>query len=1202
MRRTIVFSATIAVTASLLAWGAGPGAAYPGASPLPPLSPGTLLSPGTSLGMDAAATATFGFVGRATVPKGALESDAEVAAISGASLFVIDREEEDGAVVPGLRHFNIADPASPKRGARIDLREYGADINGVAAHGRHIAVAMQAEPKTSPGSIVIFTWNGRSFSEVGVAPAGALPDMVAFSPDGKLILAANEGEPDCYGTGCVDPEGSLTLIDVGMFTAGGAGAVKQINFRSFNSQQERLVREGVRIFGPGATVAQDLEPEYVTFDPAGGGRAWVSLQENNALATVDLSAGKVTGITAFGTKNHVRLGNGLDASDRDGRVNIRTWPVRGMYMPDALAAYVVKGQSYIVSANEGDARDYEGFAEEIRVGDDEFRLNPNVFPDATALKQDSNLGRLTVTAEGAKKSGRFVDEILAFGGRSISIWRADGSRVWDSGDSLESMTAARLPRYFNSTNDEVAFDNRSDNKGPEPEGVAVGMIGDRAYAFVALERVGGLAVFDITEPKRAKLLQYLNTRNFMEDADPDSGAETVAFVTAADSPNGKPLVAVSNEVSGTVTLWQPVNPDGAADLTLLHNNDGESSLFALTNTVGSVQLPVGSVAAFSSVAQREVADGRSRGNSVLTVYAGDSFLASALLSCSLPPAPASTPVYDAVAQRMLPYDVHVFGNHEFDFGPGFLKRYVQGFTNGSRTDQPFISGNLDFATDPAWTKLVESSGTVVAGRIVNGRVVARAAIVSDIVTGQRFGVVSATTPNLATISSPAPVTVTSNDIAATATVVQGQVDAMKAAGITKIILVSHLQSVASDREMVGMLTDIDISVAGGGDDQLANSPSVLLPGDPAPVGTYPLSVTDKAGVAVPIVTTSGNYKYLGRLDASFDEQGNLSGYDLATSYPRRVLAHSEAATRLGVTDAVVPDALVAARIAPAQACLDGLKSPIARTEVLLNTARGSATALGVRTGETNGGDLIADSFIRAYDNYAARAGLPARSSGNIVVAAQNGGGIRQNAGDVLPVGGRVPGNITRDNTLNVLAFFTNVMSVTPGLTAAEMKEIFERSVAVGLSGATCTGAGGGQFLQVSQLRLIADCSKTAQVVSNPVGSATAGEITTPGERVRYLAYDPGTPSNLADDIALVRDGAVVLGAPTVSLVTNSFTAEGGDNYPTLAKKTRVLLGLGYEQALVEYLLSFPSASGLPTVPSSDARYALPRGQGRITFG
>lgn len=1201
MRRVLSVAAATAVSASLLAWGAASSVAAPESGR--PSQAGTSLSETRSSAPAATAKeVTFGFVGRASVAMDpGQESDAEVATISGDSLFVIDRVLDGDTVKPGVRRFDIKNPASPKSGMRIDLSKYGADVNSVAAHGKYVVAALQAEPKTKPGRIVIMTWNGKRLVVAASVKAGALPDMVAFSLDGKHVLAANEGEPDGYGPGFNDPEGSLTWVDIAGAVKGSNKAVKQIRFTSFNAKKAALRKAGVRIFGPDATVAQDLEPEYVTFDPANPSRAWVSLQENNALGVINLSKGSVTAIKALGTKNHSVKGMGMDASDKDDRVNIRTWPVRGMYMPDGIASFVVKGKTYVVSANEGDAREYDGLVEEVRVGDDEYPLNPAIFPNAAELKKDENLGRLTVTTEGVKKTGSTYDEILSFGGRSLSIWDANGKRVWDSGDSLESMTGARLPRYFNSTNDEVEFDNRSDNKGPEPEGVAVGVINGRTYAFAAIERIGGLAVFDVTNPAKGRLIQYLNTRNFLEDAAPDSGAETVSFVSAKASPNGKPLVAVSNEVTGTVTMWQPVNPDGAANLTLLHNNDGESSLFVDENTVGDVALPVGSAPAFSSVAQRELSEARKLGNSVVTVYAGDSFLASTLLSCSLPPNPASTPVYDGLAQRFMPYDVHVFGNHEFDFGPDFLKRYVDTFNNGTSADQPFISGNLDFEPAAEWKSAIKGDGVVAAGNIVDGKVVGEAAIVSDIVSGQRFGIVSATTWMLETISSPAPVVLTTDDLQTTANKVQAQVDAFTAMGVTKVIFVSHLQDIDFDKQLLAKLRNVDIAVAGGGDDILADDTSTLLPGSPAPVGTYPLNITDAAGVTVPLVTAEGQYKYVGRLDAQFNSKGELAGVDKTRSYARRVIPASSAATTLGLTDVVEPDELVATVIEPAQECIDGLKTPVIGTEVQVNVSKTGNESLGfargVRSGETNGGNLVTDGLIQSYDLNAARVGLPARSSSNLVAAIQNGGGIRQNNGDILPVGGGVPGTISRDNTLNVLPFLTNLVVVVPDLNPSEMKTVFERSLASG-GAPECADAGGGQFLQVAQLRVIADCTKTAQVVTSE------GAITTPGERVQYLAFDPGTPANLADDVVLVENGAVVLGAPTVSLVTNSFTAAGGDNYPTLKGKSKINIGATAEAAFYEYLLSFPKSSAisnLPTIPASNPAYASPTGEGRITY-
>ena len=1204
MRRSVIAgAASLGLVAAFLAY--VPSA---GAQPEPaPASPPTSVSTSVPTSVPIAPTVvaepgtTFGFVGRASVTlQEGEESDAEVAAVSGSSMYVIDRVVRGGETRPGVRIFDISDPASPERGRRIDLARFGGDINSVAAYGDYVAAALEAETKTDRGTVVLMERRGARLAVIATEKAGALPDMLTFDSAGKRLWVANEGEPSDYGAGAIDPEGSITIINVARMVAERPGAAKQLTFRAFNDQKAALQRDGVRIFGPGATVAQDLEPEYITIDPAKRHIGWVSLQENNALAAINLKRGRITRIIPLGLKDHSVAGNGLDTSDRDGKINIRTWPVKGMYQPDAIASFQVGGRTYIATANEGDAREYDGFAEEVRVKDDEFVLNPTVFGNAAELKQDENLGRLTVTTQGAKKTGDTFDEILSFGARSMSIWTPDGTQVYDSGDAIEAVTAARLPRWFNSTNDESEFDNRSDNKGPEPEGVAVGAVGNRTYAFVALERIGGLAIFDVTNPARAELTQLLNTRDFLAaPAGPDSGAEAVSFVPAKQSPNGQPMVVVSNEVSATVTLWQPVDPNGAASLTLLHNNDGESALFGKDNTVGDVDLPVGTISAFSTVTQQQISQARGLGNSVMNVYAGDAFLASAELACSLPPNPADTPIYDAIAQRLIPYDAHILGNHEFDFGPGFLERFATTFTNGTSPNQPFISGNLDFGSDPSWSSYIDRTGIVTTGSVSGGKIIGRSAIVDDIVTGARFGIVSAISPTLNTISSPAPVTITSADIAETAVLLQQQVDLMSALGITKIVFVGHLQGLAADRELVSLLENVDIAVAGGGDDLLANSVDQLLPGDGEPAGPYPTYQTDAVGVQVPIVTAAGNYKYLGRVDVRFDSRGELTRVDQARSYPRMVLPDSSAATALGLTQAVEGDELIEQSIAPVTDCLAANDNPIAASQVSLNISRQANADLGfttgVRTGETNGGDFVTDGYLASYDTQAVRAGLEPRSADNLVAAVQNGGGIRQNAGDVLPVGG-APGSITRNNTLNTLAFLTNVLSVVSDLDAASMKQVFERSFA-SREGTDCSsGSAGGQFLQVSHLRVIADCSRTGQVISED------GQVTTPGDRITYLAWDPGTPGDLTDDIAFVEDGAVVLGAPTISLVTNSFTADGGDNYPWFEAADKVLLGLSYEQSLVEYFTSFAEIDGLPTVPASDTRYASPTGEGRITAG
>jgi hypothetical protein len=347
--------------------------------------------------------------------------------------------------------------------------------------------------------------------------------------------------------------------------------VSPVGFASFNGQLASLRAAGVRIYGPGASVAQDLEPEYITIS-ADSATAYFTLQENNAIATIDIATKTVTSIKPLGFKDHNLAGMGMDVSDNDGATNsnsttrtptikIGPVPVKGMYLPDAIASYTAAGKTYLITANEGDTRDYGklSFNEETRVR--EFctaGLDPSVLTDATNQIMDSNLGRLriTTTPNGGvtgKNSAGQCTELYSFGGRSFSIWSSDVTRVFDSGDDLEQRTKALPNVLFNASHDNNTLDSRSTSKGPEPEGVAVAKFGDKTFAFIGLEWVGGVMVYDVTEPKAAKFVTYLNTR---DGATGDRGPEGLTIIKASDSPNGKPLLVVGNETSGTTAVFQ----------------------------------------------------------------------------------------------------------------------------------------------------------------------------------------------------------------------------------------------------------------------------------------------------------------------------------------------------------------------------------------------------------------------------------------------------------------------------------------------------------------------------------------------------------------------------------------------------------------------------------------------------------------------
>ncbi len=255
---------------------------------------------------------------------------------------------------------------------------------------------------------------------------------------------------------------------------------------------------------------------------------------------------------------------GLDASDRDNAINIRDWPVLGMYEPDAISVFTHRGKTYFTTANEGDARDWPGFAEEVRVGAGAVVLDPTAFPDASALKNNAALGRLNVTRTlGDTDGDGDYDKLYTLGGRSFSIWSADGTRVFDSEADFEHIVAANDPLHFNASNDNNNFDDRSDNKGPEPEGMTLGVINGRRFAFIGFERDSGIAAYDITTPDTPVFVDYVNNRDLsvaIPSLPPpaeagDLGPEGLLFVPEDDSPTHQPLLIVSNEISGTVTTY-----------------------------------------------------------------------------------------------------------------------------------------------------------------------------------------------------------------------------------------------------------------------------------------------------------------------------------------------------------------------------------------------------------------------------------------------------------------------------------------------------------------------------------------------------------------------------------------------------------------------------------------------------------------------
>ncbi len=439
----------------------------------------------------------------------------------------------------------------------VDMSQYGDGATSIAVKDGVVAATVDAGPD-SEGYVVFMDIAGNTLNSVTV---GYLPDMVTFTPDGSAVLTANEGEPSSDYS--VDPEGSISYIDI---TGGVANLtqsdVANIGFTEFNSDSASLVAKGVRIFGLNATVAQDLEPEYITVSDDSK-TAWVTLQENNAIAVVDLSNKEVADIMPLGLKDHSLPENALDASDKNDSIFFSTFPIKGMYMPDAIASYSVNDTVYLVTANEGDQREYGDIDEDVSIGDDDYILDENVFPEAEILKKDILLGRLAVSPySGDIDNDGDFDEIHVFGARSFSVWNSvTGKQAYDSKDEFEKATASDsvYGSLFNASNSNNKFKNRSDNKGPEPEGVTVAEIDNEIFAFITLERTGGLIVYNITDSKECKLVDYVNSRDLGENEGGDLGPEGIIYISAQNSPIDTAMIVVANEVSATISVWKLSN-------------------------------------------------------------------------------------------------------------------------------------------------------------------------------------------------------------------------------------------------------------------------------------------------------------------------------------------------------------------------------------------------------------------------------------------------------------------------------------------------------------------------------------------------------------------------------------------------------------------------------------------------------------------
>ncbi|MEA5415713.1 esterase-like activity of phytase family protein [Synechococcus sp. BA-132 BA5] len=824
-------------------------------------------------------------------------------------------------------------------------------------------------------------------------------------------------------------------------------------------------------------------------------------------------------------------GAGFDSSDRDvtgtsGAGNqyrsISGLPLYALTMPDGIASYSdAQGRQFLLAVGEGDSREYQPDLGDIfydlsransvdLVNGVSFKDHPGVSALNAAFNAATGISstRLNLLNDYGDINGDgLIDKPFSIGSRSLRIYDDKGNVVFDSSDALEDLA--------NSLG--LMASNRDDDKGTEPEMVEIATVAGRTYAFVALERTttSVAAVFDVTDPYNVVAVDPLVF----------PGSNRIEGITFLSSEAGEPAgVVASNEGNDVVSITsaEPLAAGSAFKLQLFHLADQEGNLSSLDDA------PRLSGVLNALRAQDIDLDGIPGFVNTLTLSSGDAWIPGLFYGASAP-AYGAVGRGDVLIQNALGVQAIAFGNHEFDQGTSVLKDLISSASGYPGTAFPYLSGNLNFATEPNLAGLVVPDGQAPKPNSITASVVFN-------LNGEKVGVVGATTPWLKTISSPGNVGIspapfsgspTPAELDALAAVIQADVDALLAAnpGLNKVILLAHMQQLNIEQALAERLRHVDIIAGGGSNTRLFDSNDTARPGDSVQ-GPYPIIKTDADGKPVAVVNTDGNYKYLGRLVLEFDAAGVIipGSYDATVSG-----AYRTDAAGLAALDA---EKFIDARV---QEVADTLREVIVAQEsewfgvsdVFLNGNRNP----GVRSEETNLGNITADAnlaYARLIDT-------------TVMVSLKNGGGIRNSIGQtVIPTGSvdgkpdllptaavfdaqgnevKPEGGISRNDIANALSFNNGLSLVS--VTATELKALIEYGVAA--------GTGGGRFPQVGGMAFSYDLSLPA------------------GARVQTLAIQ----DDAGNDLDIVVRGGAVVGDParSIRMVTLNFLAGGGDGYP-----------------------------------------------------
>lgn len=1054
------------------------------------------------------------------------------------------------AVEAAIGTIDLASDSVSVTSVALDPRGTGLGVAAVQVDDSTVTGAGGAIPGGNvPQQGYVCFFNVATGNTVGVIEAGFGPDMVTVGDNG-YVAVANEAESP-YDSGdnyaaAFNQSGSVSLYNfsalVGAQTDGGLGtAVTGASENEVGFTDTDTGITGVR-YPRGTTDIQEIEPEYVSIL---GNRAFISCQENNAIAVLDDVTTATTGNADFYSLGSVTYI--ADVSDRDDAIDISV-RVKGLHMPDAIKAYDDGGTIRIVTADEGDALPededlsrLEDFGSAV-VGDLSAIADTPIYDDGNgalseaaldALINDENeLGRLEVLVDQSTDGSGDLTDIVIPGSRGVSVftYTPGTSLTRESHLSLESYIASRDAATHNANDggDPGEFDARSDAKGNEPEAIEIVDIGGTLHAVVGNERQNSVVAVDLSDETAPVAVSYNQDR-------PSAlyRPETATVIPAGSSPTGSPLAAFGFEgdapdLPGGIGIYQFEKTPFA--LTVLHNNDGESDLFEYDGNPD-----YGHIGRFKTAVDAHDSFYGGLGHAVVKIYAGDSFLAGPEFQASLASgAPGARTFYDALALSRIGYDAFAIGNHELDFGPDVLAEFI----GDAQTTNPslYLSANLDFSSE------ADMQAQVDAGNVASSAVF-HVATPEGV---KKIGVIGATTENLPFITSPEDTVIN-----AVAAAVNAEKDTLLGLDVDAIILVSHLQGIDEDEVLVPSLeSGIDLIVAGGGDEILANlaapSPKAtygasapgsvvdtnVYPGADGNIGTpvgddldddevfdtsYPVTstATDLGGNTIPIVTGAGSYGYLGRVTLNIDAAGAVA-LD-ASSNPALIVSDSVDATNgYGI------DVDVAADIAPVDTFVQGLATTVIGRA--LNELPQSSNL--IRSDERAVGNLVADAYLAKAQAEAANFGVSAPQ-----VALVNGGGIRA----AIPAG-----DISALTTFNVSPF-GNFVAVVEDVTTADLKLLLENAYSKTVDDDASAaidpirqGSGTGRFAQLAGLSVTYDISKNPMILD-----ADTESVTQAGERVLNATLDDGTP--------LIVEG-VPVPATTVDLTLPFFNAVGGDQY------------------------------------------------------